>query len=689
MTTMTQQTRPDPDSSRPAAPAAHRDDELDGVVTRHGLAGETLGESLLRVHTAETGALADEFLALHLAPQVAQALVPVAVDWRGRQYARLTVAPVESARTAARDVVVRVDPAHQQARALVEFSEFVELLTHPGRLEELQRLADDVDRRAAFSRIGLERLDEHRCLALPWPVFAGGQDSPDLLAEAYTSTYLSYFGAMAAQMRRAPEGAMVVGRRLTESGPVLVFDTDQDPEFTGPAGVPHARLHRTGDQAGPTAAAYRDDELDGAISQAGVAGAEYNHGLLHVVDAGSGPEVDRLLRAAFPDDAETVVPIALDWRGRVLARRLGHGVVDAFDPSSLQREELLSLDLLLAALEGTAEDGGARVATLLGEGDKAALCARLRLHRLPATVALASPVPAHLTGVDEPMRRRVVPWDEYWDLSVRLHRTAAELDPALRVQGYLFTPDGELKVQAVPRTEAPFVPAPDEDQTAGVAPRADARRHQPVADTGVHVTQRVHNPASGRDVLTGNLLTWFEIAGTQYNHGLFRFLSAPEAEQAASLLREFFGIDDVSTVPLIMDWRGRVFVQEAVDHTPMLVGYDPATASRTEIADLASVLPVLLLTDEPLRMFDDATRRRAFDAVGITALDPGQCLAPTLSPLLGGALDATNVTLDAVESHWAFHGHLHAQVRQQPAGARVTAVEMDDSGFPTLRFATD
>ena len=88
-------------------------------------------------------------------------------------------------------------------------------------------------------------------------------------------------------------------------------------------------------------------------------------------------------------------------------------------------------------------------------------------------------------------------------------------------------------------------------------------------------------------------------------------------------------------------------------------------------------------------MFDDATRRRAFDAVGITALDPGQCLAPTLSPLLGGALDATNVTLDAVESHWAFHGHLHAQVRQQPAGARVTAVEMDDSGFPTLRFATD
>lgn len=66
---MTQQTRPDPDSSRPAAPAAHRDDELDGVVTRHGLAGETLGESLLRVHTAETGALADEFLALHLAPR--------------------------------------------------------------------------------------------------------------------------------------------------------------------------------------------------------------------------------------------------------------------------------------------------------------------------------------------------------------------------------------------------------------------------------------------------------------------------------------------------------------------------------------------------------------------------------------------------------------------------------------------
>jgi hypothetical protein len=59
-------------------------------------------------------------------------------------------------------------------------------------------------------------------------------------------------------------------------------------------------------------------------------------------------------------------------------------------------------------------------------------------------------------------------------------------------------------------------------------------------------------------------------------------------------------------------------------------------------------------------------------------LGPDECYSYELPPVMGGALDSSNVHVVSLLVHFSIGGQLHRQVKDLPPGARISRFEMED-----------
>ena len=59
-------------------------------------------------------------------------------------------------------------------------------------------------------------------------------------------------------------------------------------------------------------------------------------------------------------------------------------------------------------------------------------------------------------------------------------------------------------------------------------------------------------------------------------------------------------------------------------------------------------------------------------------LGPGQCFSYTIPPVLGGAIEPTNVEVVDVSVHFSIAGQIHRQVKDLPPGTPVGDVKISD-----------
>ncbi|MDO4239243.1 hypothetical protein [Micrococcus sp.] len=633
---------------------SHRDEDLDGRIGAAGLAGATVAHGLLRFHTAESGAEAQRLVALHIGENPAQGMVPIAVDWRARQYCRL--------RTPEVDTVVRVDPAEFRAGSVLDFTPFMDtVLTDPAAAGVLGQPEFERARRVH----GVTELPFAESFGCYTPAFLGGDmEDPANLLTLPTMNYTVAMADVKQQWEARPAGARLASLEPRDGRMRVIFDVDQDPAASPGAGT-------------------RTD----IIAVTSTEGPEvYNHGLARRLAGDAAATAAENLAGAFGPEAEGT-PLLVDWRGRIYVRgtRDGADAVVRYDPATLTAETV-------GAGEGFLE----RITTdpalhdLLGEHEKSRQCARLRLPLIPEGYALVPPAPPALTGQDavDPDDLRAMATDVYWWLVPQLLRAAQELGPERRPQGYLFAPGGVFRLQPAPAGAPGDVAAPPRpwEDTADAPLEPEAPHHVALAETGVHVTALdPHGEAPQGSPEVTEAIEWYGLAGRVHNHGLFRFLDADGAAHARRHLATAFGEAARDAVPVIVDWRGRYVTCEE-DDGPAFVSYDVATGDRERLSGFDSGLEQLLTTGVALDLFDDADRRRTFDALGVSELEPGTCVGVKVPPFLGGAQDPENREVDSLETHWMWNGDIYAQLRGMPDGTRVAGVGMDEHGAPVVRF---
>ena len=633
-------------------PAAqpYRDEELDGRIGAAGLAGATLEHGLLRFHTADTGPEGAHLLGLHFAPGRTDQWVPFAVDWLGRQYCRVREQGV--------DTVVRVDPVEFQPEQVVDFAVFLNtLLEDPAAARSLG--AEECA--AALAGRGIPELPFDTCFGCILPPFAGGERRPDNMLDLPTRPYWAAMADVKNQWEHRPAGAFAVGVAHRDAGLSLVFDVDQDPEFSPGAGTRAERLELTS-STGP---------------------AVYNYGLARELTASEADEIVAVVQEAFGLPA-VGHPLLVDWRARCYLREQGDGadVVVRCDPATMTRTVIGEAEDLLRRLAGADPS----LLELFEETEKSRQCARLRLTEIPAGDALVPPAPPSVAGPEaaDPARFRLMPLTAYWWIAGSLTRTAAELAPETRLQGYLIDPDGRMGLQHAAGRAPSAPPSPWED-TAGVPPTPLAPWFTALEDTGMTQTgldEDRRAPGEGEPAL---LLAWYGLPGRVYNRGLFRFLGFEGSAQASEHLREAFGPATADAVPVLVDWLGRYGVHEIVDGMPRLVSYDVTRDEREDLCGFADGIQRILLTPVALDLFDAEGFGAAQEALGLQAVEPGMCVGVKVPPFLGGTETLENREHDRLDVHWMWHGRVLAQARAMPAGARVQGVEMTDDGRPVLR----
>ncbi|WP_180537307.1 hypothetical protein [Micrococcus luteus] len=644
-------------TAREPVAVPHRDEDLDGRIGAAGLAGATVAHGLLRFHTGDSGADAERLVAAHLGERTAQGMVPFAVDWRARQYCRY--------RTPEVDTVVRVDPADFRAGSVLDFTPFMDtVLTDPDAAAVLGIEAFEAARRAH----GVTDLPFAESFGCYTPAFLGGDPAaPENVLTLPTVNYTLAMADVKQQWDSRPAGARLASLEPRDGRMRVIFDLDQDPAASPGAGT----------------------RADAVVVTSAEGPEVYNHGLARRLEGDAAATALENLTGAFgPDAAGT--PVLVDWRGRLYVRTQADGAdaIVRYDPATLTAETVA---------EG--EDFLERVTTdpamldLLEEHAKSRECARLRLPLIPEGYSLVPPAPPAVTGQDpvDPDAFRGMATDVYWWLVPQLVRAAREFDPDRRLQGYLFAPGGTFRLQPAPAGapgQASVPPRPWED-TADAPIDAEAPHHVALAETGVEVTSLDSAggvPQGSPEV--AEAFEWYGLAGRVHNHGLFRFLDADGAARASRHLAVAFGEATGDAVPVIVDWLGR-YVTVEEDDGPALVSYDVARGERERLSGFDSGLEQLLTTGVALDLFDDADRRRTFEALGVDRLRPGTCMGVKVPPFLGGAEEPENREVDSLETHWMWHGTLYAQLRDMPEGTRIVGVDTDERGLPVARFAEE
>ena len=634
----------------------YRDDALDGRISAAGLAGATLERGLLRFHTAETGPEAARMVGLHFPPGRTAQWVPFAVDWRGRQYCRVQEQGV--------DTVVRVDPAVFAPEQVIDFDVFMgTVLTDPSAA----RVLGAEECAAALAGRGLDALEPDRCFGYVLPPYAGGADRPDNLLDVPVGAYWAAMADLKNQWDHRPRGAHALDVAHRHGGLTFVFDVDQDPEFSPGAGTRAERLVVTS-ATGPVV---------------------YNHGLAREPGDQADAAADAV-REAFggPEAAQVLL---IDWHARCYLREPdhdGHGAgnerVVRYDLADLTRTDLADADEFARRLEAA----DASLLEVFGEADKSRQCARLRIAEIPAGASLVPAAPPSVAGPEaaDPDRFRIMQTDVFWWMATSLPRVAGQLEPGVRLQGYLISPEGRMGLQQAAHTAPTAAPAPWED-TALIPPVPTAPRFVPLAETGVVQTGLDEDQQAPGDEHLARQLTWYGLPGRVYNAGLFRFLGADASARAVEHLREAFGAQAAGAVPVIVDWLGRYTVHEVVEGAARLVSYDVTRNEREELAAFDEGLQQILLTPVARDLFDEDGFTAAREQLGLQALEDGMCVGVKVPAFLGGPDSVDNLEPDRLDVHWLWHGRVLAQVRTRPPGTPIESIGMDDDGHPVVRFA--
>lgn len=627
------------------------DESLDGRLSSAGLVGATVEHGLLRFHTGESASQAHRVLDLHLQPGTTEGWAPFAVDWRGRQYCRVQQTDV--------DAVVRVDPgADLPAQQTADFPMFMDtVLVDPRAAASLG--AEECA--AALAGRGIATLGFDQCFGYIMPPFAGGEDRPSNLIDVPVAPYWAAMADLRNQWEQRPVGAFAVGVAHRQSGLNLVYDVDQDPEFSLGAGTHAADL----------TSAFIDGRM------------VYNHGLAREVAGDQAADLAALIQQGIGQADPVAAPFLVDWRARCYVRESAGGadVVARYDPVTLTRDVLGSAEEFLVGLSG-----GSALLEVFGEAEKSRACARLRLAEIPADQSLVPPVPGRAAGEPtvDPDAFRPQLTDVYWWIAATLRGMAGEAGPGVHLHGYALDPEGELHAQQAPGAELLPVPAPWEDR-AGVPPERVVVPWARLIDDGVLQTGMDDDRLTpdGDDVAQ-RLMHWYRLPGRVFNRGLFRFLGRGPAELAREHLDLAFPDADSARVPVLVDWLGRYLASETVDGQRRLVSYDVARGDREDLAPLEVGLRRLLLTPVPLALFDAEGFVHARAALGTGDLEPGMCVGVRRPLFLGGPEGAENWTVDTLDVHWVWNGSILQQVRALPPGTVVRSVEVAPDGKPLV-----
>lgn len=397
----------------------------------------------------------------------------------------------------------------------------------------------------------------------------------------------------------------------------------------------------------PDAQPYRDEDLDGRIGAAGLAGATLEHGLLRFHTHESGSEAARLLAFHFPPGfTEGWVPFAVDWRGRQYCRVRQDGVDSAVraDPGLFAASSVVDFEVFMDTV--LTDPGAARV---LGAEDCAAALAARGISDLPFDQCLGYMLPPFAGGEDHSSNILDVPVNPYWAAMADMKNQWQHRQPGAHAIA-VAARDGGLTLVF------------DTDQDPEHSPGAGTRAERLVVTSP-------HGPAV-------------------YNHGLARELTDEQAREAAEAVREAFGTPDAAA-PFLMDWRARCYAVERVDGRDVVVRSCPVTMTRTPVAEADGFRDRLAGNPALLDLFGEAEKSLLCARLRLTEIPAGDVLVPPAPPSVAGpeADDPATFRLQSASVAWWLAGNLARLAREAGPERRLQGYVLTPEGRLGLQTA--
>lgn len=170
-------------------------------------------------------------------------------------------------------------------------------------------------------------------------------------------------------------------------------------------------------------------------------------------------------------------------------------------------------------------------------------------------------------------------------------------------------------------------------------------------------------------------------AGTAFASGLYRVHDARSAEDAASLVAEFFTDGTHRYQPFAFDWLGRQFAfdtEQAPWDGQGVFLLEPGSAMVLSIPVNFVDLHDEELVDEQeaalaVSYFDEWRSASAVEEVGL--LD---CVGYRVPLFLGGADTVDNMSLVDWRVYWDLTGQIYRQVKDVPSGTRIRGAIVSD-----------
>lgn len=170
-----------------------------------------------------------------------------------------------------------------------------------------------------------------------------------------------------------------------------------------------------------------------------------------------------------------------------------------------------------------------------------------------------------------------------------------------------------------------------------------------------------------------------QFGGCSFNNGLYRVHLPENINKWTLILKKCFPEINSNLVCFAYDWLGRQFAlssTQTADGKPLILRFDVSTDEALKIPASFQDFHNFELVDYPNDALDSDLFTE-WESAKNREIQPDQCVGYKHPPFLSGLITVDNLQVRNLEVYWGILGQLLVQVRNLPAGAKISQIEID------------